>query len=298
MHYANTKLKLAFHAPLARNVAGSLRCSKGQVYPCFNELARSQLLVVCPGRRGGSHQPNFTHGLKDKVLRTRLTVVRSLAKTLFSVILMVALFVFANPADSMASMPPSSAIERMTTHDSSKESRNVICSVAVPINGEPSIKENYLPVLTEHLEELKKSASTVLHTRAGIASVAAGALLVAWRLLASVRRELKLRFLLSEFLSSEFFKIFDFWKVLAEHPQTLSVCLPSRISPPSPFSCCERAHDPDPEPATPPPPPAPPGSGPCNRGGSPLCARARARNDVPPRAFHCAKTAAECCAQH
>ena len=295
MHYANTKLKLAFHAPLARNVAGSLRCSKGQVYPCFNELARSQLLVVCPGRRGGSHQPNFTHGLKDKVLRTRLTVVRSLAKTLFSVILMVALFVFANPADSMASMPPSAAIERMTTHDSSKESRNVICSVAVPINGEPSIKENYLPVLTEHLEELKKSASTVLHTRAGIASVAAGALLVAWRLLASVRRELKLRFLLSEFLSSEFFKIFDFWKVLAERPQTLSACFPhvaavailllrARTRPGS------RAGDA--------PPPAPPCSGPCNRGGPPLGVRARARNDVPPRAFHYAKTAAEYCAQN
>ena len=73
--------------------------------------------------------------------------------------------------------------------------------------------EGLSPQSDTRINQWLSSASNFLHSKAGKASLALASILAIWRVLAAVRSELKLRFLLSEFLSSDFFKIFDFWKV-------------------------------------------------------------------------------------
>jgi hypothetical protein len=199
---------IAFHKPIGVDILPFSRFAsmneQASLPICFQNFGN---LVVCRGKCFSRLRPVGCLNSASKSQDARKTLINRLSR-LAILIFSVTFGLVYSPDRSVAS---TSQVTISTRDISSQRSVALIARAAV-IESKPAITDQS-PLNPTATEDLKSTASGFLQTNLGKASVAVAFLLTIWRVIAAIRSELKLRFLLAEFLSSDFFKIFDFWKV-------------------------------------------------------------------------------------
>ena len=210
---------IAFHAPIGVDVLPFSRFASMNGHAllpiCCQDFGN---FVECRRKRFSRLRPVGCLNSTSKSQDAHKTLINRLSR-LAVVFSAVTLGLVYSPDRSVASTSQVT-ISQYTSYDISSQSRDISSQRSVALIARAAVIDESKPTITDQsplnpaaTEEWKSTASGFLQTKLGKASVAVAFFLAIWRVIAAIRSELKLRFLLAEFLSSDFFKIFDFWKV-------------------------------------------------------------------------------------